>query len=77
MMGGIGAFVWCGRRKLYRLFPDTSIHPLGRHGCNDMFVWDNRSDPIVEKRMYIWKNEMSDYEWRAPISLQSIRPLSK
>ena len=32
---------------LYRLFPDTSIQTLGRHGINDLFVWEHRFIPIV------------------------------
>ena len=26
----------------YRLFPDTSVQRLGRHGSNDPFVWEGR-----------------------------------
>ena len=48
-MGGDGSFVWCGRRKVYRLFTDTSVHPLGQYGNNDLFVWEHRSFPSVGK----------------------------
>ena len=34
---------------LYRLFPDTSVGPLGRHGSSDLFVWEQRSVPSEEK----------------------------
>ena len=27
----------------YRLFPDTSVQRLGRHGSNDPFVWEESS----------------------------------
>ena len=33
---------------LYRLFPDTSVEPLGQHGSNDLIVWEHRSVPIVQ-----------------------------
>ena len=32
----------------YRLFPDTSVQPLGQHGSNEMFVWDKHSVPIAQ-----------------------------
>ena len=35
-------------RILYRLFPDTSVQPLERHRINDLFVWEERSVPIVQ-----------------------------
>ena len=34
---------------LYRLFTDTSVHPLGQYGNNDLFVWEHRSFPSVGK----------------------------
>ena len=30
-------------KKLYRLFPDTSIEPLRQYGSNDLIAWENRS----------------------------------
>lgn len=48
-MGGNGAFVCCGQRKVYRLFPDTSVGPLARHASNDLLAWEHRSVSSVEK----------------------------
>ena len=32
----------------YRLFSDTSVHPLGQHRSYDLFVCEKRSDSIVQ-----------------------------
>ena len=50
MYGAVGEKSIDFRKILYRLFPDTSVYPLGQHGGNDLFVWEHRSVPIVEKR---------------------------
>ena len=36
-MGGVRSFVRSGLRKVYRLFPDTSVEPLEQHGGNALF----------------------------------------
>ena len=41
----------------YRLFPDTSVHPLGQYGNNDLFVWENRSFPSVGKSANVRRRE--------------------
>ena len=32
----------------HRLFSDTSVQPFEQHRSNDLFVWDNRSVPIIQ-----------------------------
>lgn|GEM_PF-5569564 len=51
-------------RKLYRLFPDPSIHFLGQHGSNDLFVWEERFASSVEKSANVHRGDgFSSQEW--------------
>ena len=49
MYGAVGEKSIDFPRIPYRLFLDTSVQPLGHLGSNDLIVWDNRSDPIVQR----------------------------
>ena len=44
-------------RILCRLFLDTSVHPLGHLGTNELIVWENRSVPIVPPPRLLGRKE--------------------
>ena len=43
LYGAVGEKTIDFLKKLYRLFPDTSIEPLRQYGSNDLIAWENRS----------------------------------
>ena len=57
MYGAVGENSIDFQKILYRLFPDTSVQPLGQHGSNEIFVWDNRSAPVVESSAKVCRCE--------------------
>ncbi len=62
MYGAVGEKSLDFRKILYRLFSDTSVQPLAQQVSNDLFVWVNRSVPIVQSLRFLRRKER-DRAW--------------
>lgn len=76
-MGGNGLFVQCGLRKVYRLFSDTSVHSLGQHGSNDLFVWEHPSAPIVQQHVQLGSDDGFVWEHHSAPIIQPLHLLGR
>ena len=70
MYGAVGEKSIDFLKILYRLFSDTSVHPLGQYWSNDLLVWELPSAPIVQTLGRRGSNDLFVWENRSTLSVE-------